>query len=96
MNEKLWSNSLVGKIQKAIDQLGSNKSKLIVEDGYKLPYAYEIVRYPDQEPKAVKKTVYETDLLIYEQWPDQVWKPRLIIEVKINGIENGIRSSIVL
>ena len=86
MNEKRWSNSLVGKIQKAIDQLESNKSKLVVKDGQRLPYAYEIVRYPDQEPKAVKKTVYETDLLIYEQLTDRAWKPRLIIEVKINGI----------
>ena len=86
MNEKRWGNLIVGKIQKAIDQLESNESKLVVKDGEKLPYAYEILRYPDQEPKAVKKTVYETDLLIYEQWPDGAWKPRLIIEVKINRV----------
>lgn len=86
MNEKSWSNSLVGKIQKAVDQLPSNESKLVVKDGERLPYAYEILKYTDQEPKTVTKTAYETDLLIYEQWPDGAWKPRLIIEVKINGI----------
>lgn len=85
MNEKLWSNSIVGKIQKAIDQLGSNRSKLIVKDGQRLPYAYEILKYADQEPE-VTKTAYETDLLIYEQWPNRAWKPRLIIEVKVYSI----------
>ncbi len=82
MNEKSWSNSIVGKIQKAIDQYEAN---LVVKSGQRLPYAYEILKYAGQEPE-VTKTVYETDLLIYEQWPDQAWKPRLIIEVKINSV----------
>ena len=86
MKEKEWGNSIVGRIQKAIDQLESNESKLVVKDEKRLPYAYEILSYADQEPKEVTKTAYETDLLIYEQWPDRAWKPRLIIEVKINGI----------
>ncbi len=85
MNEKSWSNSIVGKIQKAVDRLPSNESKLVVKSGQRLPYAYEILKYADQEPE-VTKTVYETDLLIYEQWPDRAWKPRLIIEVKINSV----------
>ena len=83
MKEQEWVNSIVGKIQKGLNQQASN---IIVEAGKELPYAHEVLSYVNQEPKEVKRSPYKTDLLIYEQLTNQTWKPRLIIEVKINSI----------
>lgn len=83
MNEKQWVRSIVDKIQAGIDR---HESKLVITDGRKLPYAYEILSYYGQKPKEPKSIAYETDLLVYEKLTDQEWKPRLIIEAKINSI----------
>ena len=83
MKEPEWVNSIVGKIQTAINQKSSN---IFVEDGKELPYAHEVLSYVNQEPEEVKTTNYETDLLIYEQLTNRDWKPRLIIEAKIKSI----------
>ena len=83
MKEQKWVNSIVGKIQAAINKKSSN---IFVEDGKKLLYAHEILSYVNQEPEEVNQRSYTTDLLIYEQLMNQTWKPRLIIEVKINSV----------
>lgn len=85
MTEKQWVHSIVGKIQDVISQQSPN---IFVEDGKRLPYAYEVLSYADQEPE-VKITDYETDLLIYERLTNQTWKPRLIIEAKIKTKSNS-------
>ena len=83
MKEQEWVKSIVDKIQKGLNQQVSN---IIVEDGKKLLYVHEVLSYVDQEPEEVNQRSYTTDLLIYEQLTNQTWKPRLIIEVKINSI----------
>ncbi len=92
MNEKEFVHSIVDRIQKTIDP---KKSRLVVTDRKKLPYAYEVLSYADhgsedtmRSPiaKETKPTPYETDLLIHEQLKDQTWKPRLVIEAKINSV----------
>ena len=83
MKEKEWVNSIVGKIQDVINQQSPN---IFVEAGKRLPYAYEVLSYANQEPQNAKPTNYETDLLIYEQLTNQDWKPRLIIEAKKNSV----------
>ena len=81
MNEKDWVHSIVGTIQEAVDRRVPN---LVVKDGQKLPYAYQILSYTDQGPEEVKRP-YQTDLLVSEG-TDQKWTPRLIIEAKINSV----------
>lgn len=83
MKEKEWVNSIVGKIHNVINQQSPN---IFVEAGKRLPYAYEVLSYANQEPQNAKPTNYETDLLIYEQLINQDWKPRLIIEAKKNSV----------
>ena len=85
MDEKRWASSLTGTIQQALDRVWESPSTLVVKNGYRLPYAFEISKYNKQEPD-VKQAPYETDILICEQWPDDTWKPRVVVEVKVKGI----------
>ncbi len=81
MNEKEW-------VELMADRIGgsciSHSDALSVRVGMKLPYGYEIFEYSDAPiDKAIE---YETDLVILESLPNDRWKPRLIIECKINSI----------
>ena len=60
--------------------------KLRVRDGYKLPYSSEILKYNGNDPIKPKFMKYETDILISEEMENNEWKPRVIIEAKINSI----------
>lgn len=53
--------------------------------GQKLIYANEIVEYQGNS-NSYHEMAYETDILVYEEGKKQAWKPRVVIETKINRI----------
>lgn len=84
MNESEW-------VQKIDDRIRSSCindfDALSVRVGKKLSYGYEILEYEDKTDAPINNTnQYETDLIILESFPNGRWKPRLIIECKINSI----------
>ena len=83
MNEREWVKTVIPKIEESL-RLFNNK--LRVTDGLKLPYSSEILSYHKNEPKDKNFIRYETDILIYEQLDKERWKPRVIVETKINSI----------
>ncbi len=83
MNEKEWVESVIGLIQAKIKQ---REPSLRVAAGQKLPYAYEILSYTGKEPNVSSSIAYETDILVSEHLDKGEWKPRVIIEVKINSV----------
>lgn len=84
MTEKEWVKSIIRGIEK---RLQKSDNKIRVVDGHKLSYANEVVTYDEEdkvyEPNSIK---YETDILIYEQIDESVWKPRVVIETKLGSV----------
>ncbi len=83
MKEREWVKTINEDIEKALKPFNSN---LRVTDGLRLPYTSEILTYVDEEPDQQNFIGYETDILIYEQIDDSRWKPRIIVEAKINSV----------
>ncbi|GGE15457.1 hypothetical protein [Psychroflexus salis] len=83
MNEREWVKSIIEEIEKSLKPFNSN---LRVTDGFRLPYASEILTYNDNEPEQQNFIGYETDILIFEQIDETRWKPRIIVEAKINSV----------
>lgn len=83
MSEKEWVKTIIQSIQRSIDL---NESIFKVSDGIKLPYSNEILTYEDDKPCDQNLIKYETDILISELLGDNKWKPRIVIEAKINHI----------
>lgn len=83
MNEREWVKSIIKEIE---DNLKSFNPNVRVTDGLRLPYASEILTYNDNGPEQQNFIGYETDILIYEQMDDKIWKPRIIVETKINSV----------
>ena len=78
MKETEWAKMVAEK-------LDSELSSFHVEAGKKLIYANEIVEYGEDET-SYNEMAYETDILIYEKTNDKKWKPRVVIETKINSV----------
>ncbi len=83
MTEKEWVQGLISKLEKSLREKSEN---LRVVDGFRLPYSSEILMYSGSQATEFNQTGYQTDLLVYEQVDDNNWKPRIIIETKINKI----------
>lgn len=83
MNEREWVKTIIEDIENSLKPLNSN---LRVTDGFRLPYTSEILNYSDDKPEQQNFIVYETDILIYEQIDESRWKPRIIVEAKINSV----------
>jgi len=83
MKETEWVKTFVNEIETALIPFNGN---LRATDGRKLPYSSEILNYSDGEPYKQNFIGYETDILIFEQLNEKTWKPRIIIEAKINSV----------
>ncbi len=83
MNEKQWVSSFVKSLEESL-QLDFPTIKAV--NGFRLPYASEILSYEADEALKQNYIAYETDILIFEQLSETNWKPRIIIETKINSI----------
>ncbi len=88
MTEKQWVELMRDRISASC--VGQSPA-LSVHVGMKLPYGYEIIGY-DGEPADKplkprnKHRDFETDLVIVQSAANQTWKPRIVIEAKINSI----------
>ena len=78
MKETEWAKLVAEKID-------SELSSFKVEAGKKLAYANEIVEYGEDDT-LYNKMAYETDILIYEINKNNTWKPRVVIETKIDRV----------
>jgi hypothetical protein len=83
MNEKEWVKTIVHRMETSLHEFDNN---LRVIDGLRLPYSNEILSYIDNVPEKQNFIGYETDILIFEQLNEKEWKPRIIIETKINSV----------
>jgi hypothetical protein len=52
----------------------------------KIPYSFEIISYKDNKPEETNLIKYETDLIICQNLSENKWKPRIIIEGKLNSV----------
>lgn len=83
MHERDWVKSIIEEIEKYLKPFNLN---LRVRDGLRLPYASEVLTYKDNEPEQQNFIGYETDILIFEQIDETRWRPRIIVEAKINSV----------
>lgn len=83
MREVEWVKTIVApSIEKRLQEYDPNLS---LRAGYKLPYAYEICDYENDEACENWLMRYETDLLVVENSDKEKWIPRVVIEAKGNG-----------
>jgi len=83
MNEIQWAKT----VQEMVSQFFAEKHPhLGILQGANLPYANEILEYQGTESKVAKSIVYETDLLVIEKLNSGNWKPRVVIECKIDSV----------
>jgi len=84
MNEMQWAKSVQELVSNHFER---RHPSLSMRQGANLPYANEILLYRNNlTPEQVKKVPYATDLLITETVDQGTWKPRVVIECKIEGI----------
>ena len=83
MTEKEWMINVKNRLEKE-DEF--SKNSIYFEVSKKVPYSFEILNYKDDEPGDKKYIKYETDLLVYQRIDNEKWKPRIIIEGKINSV----------
>jgi len=81
MNENEWVSLVIEAISPKIIGFENNLSIL---QGEKITYACEITSYSENNETDLSS--YETDLLIKETYPDGSWKPRVVVEAKINSV----------
>ena len=67
------------------DKLDTELSGFNVQAGKKLIYANEIIEY-GEDTSLYNEMGYETDILVYESLSNDTWKPRVVIETKINSV----------
>ena len=83
MTEKEWMGDVKLRLEKEESFL---KNNIFFSTGKRVPYSFEILNYKDDEPGDRKYIKYETDLLVYQRIDNEKWKPRIIIEGKINSV----------
>lgn len=83
MTEREWVSSVFKKLEEELRIFNDN---LRVSESRKLPYSSEILDYIDDKPNKQNFIKYETDFLVYEVLNENKWKPRVIIEAKIDSV----------
>ncbi len=83
MNEIEWMKEVKRKLEN--EQKLKNK-KLSFFNSRRLPYSSEIISYKDDEPEKTNLIKYETDLIVCQNLLENEWKPRIIIEGKLNSV----------
>ena len=83
MTEKEWIDSLTDRLRESVQRLNPS---LFVEVGKKVVYAQEVLTYASSGPSTFHTMKYETDILIGEGPFPEDWKPRIVIEGKINTV----------
>jgi hypothetical protein len=81
MTEIEWAEDIKSKINKFL--IGTN---IIADTRKKLIYANEIVQYDNNNQPIYNSMAFETDILILENLKEGGWKPRVIIETKVEAV----------
>lgn len=82
MTEREWTLIVQNYLSESITSNG----KLAVKAFERIPYALEVMGYNEQGDHDLRHMEYQTDLVITENVDDGIWKPRVIIELKINNV----------
>jgi hypothetical protein len=83
MNETQWAKS----VQELVNaKIAKQDSALSLRQGAELAYANEVLSYKENSPARQKEISYETDLLVVENADNDAWKPRVVIECKIQKV----------
>jgi len=83
MTEKEWMEEVKERLEKEESFL---KKKIFFSTGKRVPYSFEVLSYLNDKPEGKKIIRYETDLLVFQKIDNENWKPRIIIEGKINSV----------
>ncbi|MCY4549092.1 MAG: hypothetical protein OXC28_12050 [Defluviicoccus sp.] len=83
MTEKEWTKRIAHCLQEALSRTRYGSCK--IEVGKRIPYEYEIRSY-NQDDRDSKINAYQTDLAILEFQNDGSWIPRVVVEVKMDGV----------
>ena len=86
LREKSWVNSLLPRLEQAIQNAGAAFTSARVADGRKLPYTFEIHEYHKNEVVDPEVSRYETDLLFFDALENERWIPRLVVECKLGSV----------
>lgn len=87
-----WYSNEFMKETEWVEQIGADLKKdrwldrnnLSIHTQLKLAYSSEIISYaPDSKPESIS---FATDLAIVENFEDQRWKPRVVVEAKLGRI----------
>lgn len=83
MTEKEWMIEVKNRLEQEKSFL---KNNIYFETSRKLPYSFEVLTYLNDKPEDKNFIRYETDLLVFQKISNKKWKPRIIIEGKINSV----------
>ena len=83
MTEKEWMEEVKKRLEQEESFL---KKKIFFSTGKKVPYSFEVLSYLNDRPEGKNIIRYETDLLVFQKIDNEKWKPRIIIEGKINRV----------
>lgn len=83
MTEKEWMEDVKKRLEKEESFL---KDNILFSTGKRVPYLFEVLSYLNDKPDDKNIIKYETDLLVYQRIDNEKWKPRIIIEGKINSV----------
>ncbi|MBA7498187.1 hypothetical protein ES704_00922 [subsurface metagenome] len=83
MTEKEWMEDVKKRLEQEESFL---KKKIFFSTGKRVPYSFEVLSYLNDKPDDRNIIKYETDLLVYQKIDNEKWKPRIIIEGKINSV----------
>ena len=84
MTEKEWMEYIRERLE---SEEQFKKMNLSFYDGRKIPYSFEIISYKENKPEETNIIKYQTDLFICQNFSiENLWKPRVIIEGKINKV----------
>ncbi len=82
MTERDWTLIVQNYLSENID----DKEKLTVKAFERIPYALEVMGYNERGDHDLRHMGYQTDLVITEVIDNDVWKPRVVIELKIRTV----------
>ena len=81
MQETEWVELVADAVR--ADLVASDQS-LKIQTQLKIPYGYEIRAY--REEPETEAMSFATDFIVVEDYPDGSWKPRVVVEAKVDSI----------
>lgn len=81
MRETEWVDLVADSVRTGFAQ---SERSLKIKTQLKIPYGYEIRAFRE-EPQA-EAISFATDFIVVEEYPDGSWKPRVVVEAKVDSI----------